>query len=138
MHKCECTFIIRIISFLQKSCFHENISLYKIMSPRGIFWTILTYFTILEFLECLLFANLNDFSLKITEFTGYSQMQAYFFCKLFSTKIVFSQKDILYIIMPTGNFFWSILTCFTILECWICLLYAHFNVFSLRLTKLVQ
>ena len=98
MHKCECTFIIRIISFLQKSCFHEKISLYKIMSPRGIFWTILTYFTILEFLECLLFASLNDFSLKITEFTWYSQMQAYFFYELFST-------NIFYILMPTGNFF---------------------------------
>ena len=97
MHKCECTFIIRIISFLQKSCFHEKISLYKIMSPMGIFWTIQTCFTILEFLECLLFGNLNDFSLKITEFTGYSQMQAYFFLQIiFYKNCIFTKKYFLH------------------------------------------
>ena len=114
--------LLELFHFCKNHVFMKKISLYKIMSPRGIFWTILTYFTILEFLECLLFGNLNDFSLKITEFTWYSQMQAYFFCKLFFTKIVFSQKNIFYIIMPTAKFFWTILTCFTILECWICLL----------------
>ena len=75
-------------------------------SQGGIYWTIQTCLTNLKSSEHLLFANLNDFSLKSTDFIQDSQMQVVFFCKkFFFTKIIFSQKNILCLIkLPGGNF----------------------------------
>ena len=52
------------------------------MSPGIIFWIIETCLTNLESSEYLLFAYLNDFSLKLTDFTRYSQMQVSFFVQI--------------------------------------------------------
>ena len=62
------------------------------VSRGGIYWTIQTCLTNLKFSEHLLFANLNDFSLKSTDFIKDSQMQVVYFCKFFFTKINFHKK----------------------------------------------
>ena len=62
-------------------------------SQGGIYWTIQTCLTNLKFSEHLLFANLNDFSLKSTDFIQDSQMQVVFFCKkIFLQKSYFHKK----------------------------------------------
>ena len=61
-------------------------------SQGGIYRTIQTCLTNLKFSEHLLFANLNDFSLKSTDFIKDSQMQVVYFCKFFFTKINFHKK----------------------------------------------
>ena len=61
-------------------------------SQRGIYWTIQTCLTNLKFSEHLLNANLNDFSLKSTDFIKDSQMQVVYFWKFFFTKINFHKK----------------------------------------------
>ena len=65
------------------------------VSRGGIYWTIQTCLTNLKFSEHLLFANLNDFSLKSTDFIKDSQMQVVYFCKFFFYKNQFSQKNVL-------------------------------------------
>ena len=77
-------------------------------SRGGIYWTIQTCLTNLKFSEHLLFANLNDFSLKSTDFIKDSQMQVVYFCKFFFYKNQFSQKNVLCLIKLPGGNFWTI------------------------------
>ena len=63
-------------------------------SQGGIYWTIQTCLTNLKFSEHLLFANLNDFPSKSTDFARYSQMQVVFFLqKFFLQKLHYHKKN---------------------------------------------
>ena len=107
-------------------------------SQGGIYWTIQTCLTNLKFSEHLLFANLNDFSLKSTDFIKDSQMQVVYFCKFFFYKNQFSQKNVLCLIKLPGGNFWTIQTCFTNLEFSSCLLFADLIDFPQKLTEFMQ
>ena len=93
MQKYKGTFYYENYNFFKKNTF-SKISFYdKLCLLRGIFWTLLTCLINLEFSEHLLFANLNDFSLKSTDFIQDSQMQVVFFCiKIFLQKSYFHKK----------------------------------------------
>ena len=65
------------------------------VSRGGIYWTTQTCLTNLKFSEHLLFANLNDFSLKSTDFARYThKCKLSFFCKNFFYKnCIFTKKN---------------------------------------------
>ena len=86
-------FSMKNFNFLLKTFFHKFVSMINHASQGGIYWTIQTCLTNLKFSEHLLFANLNDFSLKSTDFIQDSQMQVVFFCKKFFYKNhIFTKK----------------------------------------------
>ena len=101
-------FSMKNFNFLLKTFFHKFVSMINHASQGGIYWTIQTCLTNLKFSEHLLFANLNDFSLKSTDFIKDSQMQVVYFCNFFFYKNQFSQKNVLCLIKLPGGNFWTI------------------------------
>ena len=85
-------FSMKNFNFLLKTFFHKFVSMINHASQGGIYWTIQTCLTNLKFSEHLLFANLNDFSLKSTDFIKDSQMQVVYFCNFFLQKSIFTKK----------------------------------------------
>ena len=86
-------FSMKNFNCLLKTFFHKFVSMINHASQGGIYWTIQTCLTNLKFSEHLLFANLNDFSLKSTDFIKDSQMQVVYFCKnFFLQKSIFTKK----------------------------------------------